>query len=237
MITIYTMPGCMSCKKTKNYLKENQVEFEEKNIYVTLLIEEEIKKVIQFFYGKEEKYVTLSPAFEATLKKALRRELGKKRSASCKRIPRVLSVRSLCMMKKVMKRSCSSWKRKEMSGAKRIVQTLFYAKKLEKKKAKRLLHLEVFDPFSKGDQIIPLVGEQAFHADFDDIEFKDAHFEAERFSYRDKVKLKLIESVFEAFDRVIGKSFFVYECGFHTDLLFVFHMYSIQRIYRFLRIV
>lgn len=111
------------------------------------------------------------------------------------------------------------------------------AKKLEKKKAKRLLHLEVFDPFSKGDQIIPLVGEQAFHADFDDIEFKDAHFEAERFSYRDKVKLKLIESVFEAFDRVIGKSFFVYECGFHTDLLFVFHMYSIQRIYRFLRIV
>lgn len=38
-------------------------------------------------------------------------------------------------------------------------------------------------------------------------------------------------------DRVIGKSFFVYECGFHTDLLFVFHMYSIQRIYRFLRIV
>ncbi|MFA1014012.1 glutaredoxin domain-containing protein [Dubosiella newyorkensis] len=79
MITIYTMPGCMSCKKTKNYLKENQVDFEEKNIYVTLLIEEEIKKVIQFFYGKEEKYVTLSPAFEATLKKSFKKRTWKEK--------------------------------------------------------------------------------------------------------------------------------------------------------------
>lgn len=154
MITIYTMPGCMSCKRQKLFKREpSRVRGE--NIYITLLIEEEIKKVIQFFYGKEEKYVTLSPAFEATLKKASRRELGKKRSASCKRIPRVLSVRSLCMMKKAMKRSCSSWKRKETSGAKRIVQTLFYAKKLEKRRRSAFYILKSLIHFPKEIKSLP----------------------------------------------------------------------------------
>lgn len=46
MIVIYTAPGCASCRKVKNYLKENMLPYKEKNIFTTLLNEKEIKYLI-----------------------------------------------------------------------------------------------------------------------------------------------------------------------------------------------
>ena len=46
MIVIYTSPGCASCRKVKKYLKDRCLEFKEKNIFKTLLNENEIKYLI-----------------------------------------------------------------------------------------------------------------------------------------------------------------------------------------------
>ena len=46
MIVIYTSPGCASCRKVKTYLKDNELEYKEKNIFKTLLNEKEIKYLI-----------------------------------------------------------------------------------------------------------------------------------------------------------------------------------------------
>lgn len=46
MIVVYTSPGCSSCRKVKNYLKDNNLKFIEKNIFNTLLNKEEIKYLI-----------------------------------------------------------------------------------------------------------------------------------------------------------------------------------------------
>ena len=46
MIVVYTSPGCSSCRKVKNYLKENKLEYKEKNIFKTLLNEDEVKYLI-----------------------------------------------------------------------------------------------------------------------------------------------------------------------------------------------
>lgn len=46
MVVIYTSPGCASCRKVKKYLKDRNLEFKEKNIFKTLLNENEIKYLI-----------------------------------------------------------------------------------------------------------------------------------------------------------------------------------------------
>lgn len=46
MIVIYTSPGCSSCRKVKTYLKDNHLDFIEKNIFNTLLNRNEIKYLI-----------------------------------------------------------------------------------------------------------------------------------------------------------------------------------------------
>ena len=46
MIVVYTSPGCASCRKVKNYLKDKHLEFIEKNIFNTLLNKEEIKYLL-----------------------------------------------------------------------------------------------------------------------------------------------------------------------------------------------
>lgn len=51
MIVIYTSPGCSSCRKVKTYLKDNNLEFIEKNIFNTLLNKEEIKYLISRTYN------------------------------------------------------------------------------------------------------------------------------------------------------------------------------------------
>lgn len=47
MIILYTSPGCASCRKAKQWLKDNHLEFVEKNIFTTLLKEDEIKYLLQ----------------------------------------------------------------------------------------------------------------------------------------------------------------------------------------------
>jgi len=46
MIVIYTSHGCASCRKVKNWLKDRNISFIEKNIFNTLLKNEEIKYLL-----------------------------------------------------------------------------------------------------------------------------------------------------------------------------------------------
>lgn len=46
MIVVYTSPGCASCRKVKQWLKDRGLEFIEKNIFKTLLNDNEIKHLL-----------------------------------------------------------------------------------------------------------------------------------------------------------------------------------------------
>ncbi len=46
MIVVYTSPGCASCRKVKNWLKDHELRFIEKNIFHTALNESEIKHLL-----------------------------------------------------------------------------------------------------------------------------------------------------------------------------------------------
>lgn len=47
MIVIYTSPGCASCRKAKNYMKENKLDFIEKNIFQVMLNTDEIRYLLK----------------------------------------------------------------------------------------------------------------------------------------------------------------------------------------------
>ena len=46
MIVVYTSPGCASCRKVKQWLKDRDLHFIEKNIFKTLLNDNEIKHLL-----------------------------------------------------------------------------------------------------------------------------------------------------------------------------------------------
>jgi regulatory protein spx len=46
MVILYTSPGCASCRKAKQWLKDNHIEFVEKNIFTSILNKEEIKYML-----------------------------------------------------------------------------------------------------------------------------------------------------------------------------------------------
>lgn len=46
MIVVYTSPGCASCRKVKQWLKDRNLPFTEKNIFKTLLDENEIRYLL-----------------------------------------------------------------------------------------------------------------------------------------------------------------------------------------------
>src|SRR5690554_2852202 len=46
MIVIYTSPGCASCRKVKQWMHERNLKFIEKNIFTTMLNENEIKHLL-----------------------------------------------------------------------------------------------------------------------------------------------------------------------------------------------
>ncbi len=46
MIVLYTSPGCASCRKVKQWLKDRGLPFIEKNIFKTLLNDNEIKHLL-----------------------------------------------------------------------------------------------------------------------------------------------------------------------------------------------
>lgn len=71
MILLYTSPGCASCRKAKQWLKENDMKFVEKNIFTTILKEDEIKYLLQRSEnGTEDIISTRSKAFQE-LKKGI----------------------------------------------------------------------------------------------------------------------------------------------------------------------
>ena len=47
MIVVYTSPGCASCRKVKQWLKDRGIEFIEKNIFKTLLNDVEVKYLLK----------------------------------------------------------------------------------------------------------------------------------------------------------------------------------------------
>lgn len=46
MINLYVSPSCTSCRKAKAWLEENNLEYNEKNIYHSPLTKEEIKEIL-----------------------------------------------------------------------------------------------------------------------------------------------------------------------------------------------
>ena len=47
MIVVYTSPGCASCRKVKQWLKDREMDFIEKNIFSFMLNETEIKHLLK----------------------------------------------------------------------------------------------------------------------------------------------------------------------------------------------
>lgn len=69
MVIIYTSPGCASCRKAKQWLKENNIEFVEKNIFTSLLNESEIKYILSRCENGTEDIISVrSKAFQALSK-------------------------------------------------------------------------------------------------------------------------------------------------------------------------
>ena len=46
MIKIYTSPSCSSCRKAKEFFKKEEIPFQEKNIFVATLNDEELKDML-----------------------------------------------------------------------------------------------------------------------------------------------------------------------------------------------
>ncbi len=46
MIVLYTSPGCSSCRKVKQWMKDHNLEYTEKNIFKTILDKDEIKYLL-----------------------------------------------------------------------------------------------------------------------------------------------------------------------------------------------
>ena len=47
MIVLYSSPGCASCRKARNYLKENKLDYIEKNIFQVMLNTDEIRYLLK----------------------------------------------------------------------------------------------------------------------------------------------------------------------------------------------
>ena len=47
MILLYTSPGCSSCRKVKQWLKDREIPFVEKNLFTTLLNHDEVKFMLK----------------------------------------------------------------------------------------------------------------------------------------------------------------------------------------------
>ena len=66
MIILYTSPGCASCRKAKQWLKDNDMQFIEKNIFTTLLKEDEIKYLLQRSENGTEDLISTRSIFKRT---------------------------------------------------------------------------------------------------------------------------------------------------------------------------
>ena len=65
MIKLYVSPSCTSCRKAKNWLEEQGLEYEEKNIFHEPLTKDEIKQILMLTdEGTEEIISYRSQAFQ-----------------------------------------------------------------------------------------------------------------------------------------------------------------------------
>jgi len=65
MIKLYVSPSCTSCRKAKSWLEEQNLEFEEKNIYHEPLSKDEIKEILMLTdEGTEEIISYRSQAYQ-----------------------------------------------------------------------------------------------------------------------------------------------------------------------------
>ncbi|RKD75586.1 regulatory protein spx [Sinobaca qinghaiensis] len=47
MVTLLTSPSCTSCRKAKSWLEENDIPFEERNIFASPLSIDEVKQIVR----------------------------------------------------------------------------------------------------------------------------------------------------------------------------------------------
>ncbi|WP_025728743.1 transcriptional regulator SpxA [Atopobacter phocae] len=64
MVTIFTSPSCTSCRKAKAWFEENNIAYEERNIFQEALTKEEVKLILQMTEdGTSEIISTRSKAY------------------------------------------------------------------------------------------------------------------------------------------------------------------------------
>ncbi len=65
MVTLLTSPSCTSCRKAKAWLEENNIPFQERNIFAAPLSVEEVKEVVRMTEdGTDEIISTRSKIFQ-----------------------------------------------------------------------------------------------------------------------------------------------------------------------------
>ncbi|GAF66872.1 transcriptional regulator SpxA [Alkalihalobacillus trypoxylicola] len=65
MVTLLTSPSCTSCRKAKAWLEENQIPFEERNIFSAPLSVKEVKQIVRMTEdGTDEIISTRSKVFQ-----------------------------------------------------------------------------------------------------------------------------------------------------------------------------
>lgn len=69
MVILYTSPGCASCRKAKQWLKDNNIEFVEKNIFTSILDKDEIKYILSRCENGTEDIISVRSKAFTSLKK------------------------------------------------------------------------------------------------------------------------------------------------------------------------
>lgn len=65
MVTLFTSPSCTSCRKAKQWLKEHDIPFKERNIFSDKLTLDEVKEILRMTEdGTEEIISTRSKTFQ-----------------------------------------------------------------------------------------------------------------------------------------------------------------------------
>lgn len=64
MVTLFITPSCTSCRKARTWLEENEIPYEERNIFTETLTENEIKSILRMTEnGTEDIVSTRSKAY------------------------------------------------------------------------------------------------------------------------------------------------------------------------------
>ncbi|MRG87082.1 transcriptional regulator SpxA [Salinibacillus xinjiangensis] len=65
MVTLFTSPSCTSCRKARTWLEENEISFQERNIFSEPLTVNEIKEILRMTEnGTDEIISTRSKVFQ-----------------------------------------------------------------------------------------------------------------------------------------------------------------------------